>query len=78
MTPPTKRCPPQSGDTFEGGWRKRPRGRAHNARPIRPDTRFDDLVRVATATSLAIEKDGNPKPRIAYPIGLFFDGIAWR
>ena len=57
---------------------KRLLGRAQNARVIRPDISFDDLVWVATATSLAVERNGKPKPRIAHLVGLFFDGIGER
>ncbi|MCC4608770.1 MULTISPECIES: TetR/AcrR family transcriptional regulator [Xanthomonas] len=43
---------------------------------VRRDVSFDDLVVVATATSLATEQLGSPRTRIAHLIGLFLDGIA--
>lgn len=54
---------------------KRLLARAQKAGAIRQDVSFDDLVCVATATSLAVEKDGSPRPRIAHLIGMFIDGI---
>lgn len=47
---------------------------AQKAGAIRRDVTFEDLVHVATATSLATEQDGK-KSRIAHLIGLFLDGI---
>lgn len=45
---------------------------------IRSDITFDDLVYIVTAISLAIERDGSPKSRIAHLVGLFLDGIIVR
>jgi AcrR family transcriptional regulator len=52
--------------------------RAQKAGEIRQDVSFDDLVCVATATSLAVEKDGSPRARIAHLIGMFIHGIGKR
>jgi AcrR family transcriptional regulator len=52
--------------------------RAQKAGAIRQDVSFDDLVCVATAISLAVEKDGSPRPRIAHLIGIFINGIRER
>lgn len=57
---------------------KRLLARAQNAKVIRADVSFDDLVWVAMAISLAIENDGEPKSRIAHLVGVFFDGIGER
>ena len=57
---------------------KRLLARAQKAGAIRQDVSFDDLVCVVTATSLAVEKGGSPRPRIAHLIGLFINGIGKR
>jgi AcrR family transcriptional regulator len=45
---------------------------------IRTDLTFDDLVYMITAVSLAVEHEDSSRDRIAYFVGLFFDGIAAR
>ncbi|WP_413721163.1 TetR/AcrR family transcriptional regulator [Sodalis sp. RH24] len=45
---------------------------------IRPDVTFDDLVCIATAISLAVEKDSSPKARIAHLVSLFLNGVGVR
>jgi AcrR family transcriptional regulator len=47
---------------------------AQKAGAVRRDVTFEDIVYVATATSLATEQGGT-KSRIAHLIGLFVDGI---
>jgi AcrR family transcriptional regulator len=49
--------------------------RAQKAGVVRPDISFDDIVCVAVAISLATEKQGSPKARIAHLVGVFLDGI---
>ncbi|MFB5678463.1 TetR/AcrR family transcriptional regulator [Paenibacillus terreus] len=49
---------------------------AQKAGVIRSDITFDDLVYVATATCLAVERDDSPKSRIAHWIDLFLNGIS--
>ncbi|MBI5270622.1 MAG: helix-turn-helix transcriptional regulator [Burkholderiales bacterium] len=51
---------------------------AQTAGAVRRDVTFDDLVVVATATSLATEHARSPKPRTEHLIGLFLDGICPR
>lgn len=51
---------------------------AQKAGVVRRDVSFDDLVVVATATSLATEQLGSPKTRIAHLVGLFLEGIGSR
>lgn len=51
---------------------------AQKAGVIRSDVTFDDLVCVVTAISLAIERDGSPKSRIAHLVDLFLNGISVR
>lgn len=60
--------------TSEEGARLLTRGQAVGA--IRPDIRFDDLVCIATAISLATEQDSAPQARIAHLAGVFINGIA--
>lgn len=62
--------------TLEEGERLLHRGQ--EAGVIRPDVGFDDLVCVATAISLATEKDGSPEARIAHLVGIFLNGIIER
>lgn len=52
--------------------------RAQKVGVIRKDVTFDDLVYVATASSLAAEQDGSSRPRVAHLIGLFLDGVCVR
>ncbi len=52
--------------------------RAQKAGTVRGDVIFDDLVYVATATSLAVEQDGSSKCRIAHLLDLFLNGISVR
>ena len=51
---------------------------AQKSGAVRADVTFDDLIVVATATSLATEQAGSPKARIAHLLGLFLDGIGSR
>ena len=51
---------------------------AQKAGVVRPDVTFDDLVCVATATSLAAGQDGLSRERIAHLIGLFLNGVCVR
>lgn len=62
--------------TSEEGARLLKRGQT--AGVIRPDIGFDDLVCVATAISLATEKDGSAEARIAHLVGVFMNGIIQR
>ncbi|HEY6640546.1 helix-turn-helix domain-containing protein [Povalibacter sp.] len=48
---------------------------AQKAGSIRREVSFDDLVCVATAISLAAEKDGSSRVRISHLVGLFLNGI---
>lgn len=49
--------------------------RAQTAGAVRAEVSFDDLVCVATAITLAVERETDPKPRIGQLVGLFLDGI---
>lgn len=51
---------------------------AQNAGAIRPDISFNDLVCMATAISLATERDRSPQARIAHLVGVFMNGVAVR
>lgn len=50
--------------------------RAQGEGVVRPDLGFDDLVCVATAISLATERESAPQARIAHLADLFLHGIA--
>ncbi|WP_338735677.1 helix-turn-helix domain-containing protein [Asticcacaulis sp. DW145] len=52
--------------------------RGQKAGVVRSDISFDDIVCVVMAISMAIEKNGSPKPRIAHLVGVFLDGIGMR
>lgn len=52
--------------------------RGQEARILRRDVTFDDLVYVVTAISLAAEQDGSPPSRIAHLVNLFLVGISER
>lgn len=52
--------------------------RAQDAGAVRPDISFNDLVCVATAISLATERDTSPQARIAHLVGVFMNGIGMR
>ena len=60
--------------TSEEGARLLTRGQTVGA--IRPDIRFDDLVCIATAISLATEQDSAPQARITHLAGVVINGIA--
>lgn len=51
---------------------------AQEAGAVRPGISFDDIVCVATAISLATEKDGSPQARIAHLVAIFMNGIVER
>ncbi|CAO3434459.1 TetR/AcrR family transcriptional regulator [Azospirillum endophyticum] len=51
---------------------------AQEAGAVRPDVSFDDIVCVATAISLATEKDGSPRARISHLVAIFMNGIVER
>jgi len=51
---------------------------AQEAGEIRADITFDDMVCVATAMSLAIERDGASQSRIAHLASVFTEGMAVR
>ncbi|MCC2611416.1 helix-turn-helix domain-containing protein [Neorhizobium sp. Rsf11] len=51
---------------------------AQEAGAIRPDISFNDIVCVATAISLATEKDTSPQAHIAHLVGVFMNGIGLR
>lgn len=48
---------------------------AQDAGAVRPDISFGDLVCVATAISLATEKESSPQPQIAHLVGVFMRGM---
>lgn len=45
---------------------------------VRVDISFDDIVCVATAISLATEREASPNPHIAHLVDVFLNGIASR
>lgn len=49
--------------------------RAQEAGVVRPDIGFNDIVCIATAISLASEKNNSPQARIAHLVDLFLNGI---
>ncbi|MFZ2870951.1 TetR/AcrR family transcriptional regulator [Zavarzinia sp.] len=51
---------------------------AQEAGAIRPDIRFDDIVCIATAISLATEQDSSPKAHIAHLVAIFMNGLVER
>jgi AcrR family transcriptional regulator len=51
---------------------------AQQAQRVRPDFSFDDLIYVATAIALAVERDSKPKSRIGHLLDLFLDGATLR
>lgn len=62
--------------TSEEGVRLLQRGQ--QAGVIRSDISFDDIVCIATAISLATEKDTAPQAHIAHLVGVFMAGIGIR
>ncbi|AYD04228.1 TetR/AcrR family transcriptional regulator [Neorhizobium sp. NCHU2750] len=52
--------------------------RAQDAGVVRADISFDDIVCVATAISLATEKDGSSQQHIAHLVGVFISGLETR
>lgn len=53
-------------------------GNAQAAGVIRPEVSFDDIVCVATAISLATEREPAPNAKIAHLASVFLNGIASR
>lgn len=52
--------------------------RAQKAGVVRSDISFNDIVCIATAISLATEKDKSSKARITHLVGVFMNGIGIR
>lgn len=51
---------------------------AKDAGAVRPDIDFEDIVCIATAVSLATERDGTQQARIAHLVAVFMNGIVLR
>ncbi|MBS7702782.1 TetR/AcrR family transcriptional regulator [Chelatococcus asaccharovorans] len=51
---------------------------AQEAKAVRPDISFKDIVCVVTAISLATEQDSSPQARIAHLVAIFMNGIVER
>lgn len=52
--------------------------RAKEARVVREDASFDDIICVVSAIAIAVEKDSKPAPRVAHLVDVLFNGMRVR